>query len=192
MRKVYNVGINDYNGRICINNKKIKSYQSWKDMLARCYSYSFHNKNPTYIGCTVCDDWLYFSKFKEWFDKNYRWDLDEQGIKLNLDKDLLSGESKIYSPETCVFLPKKINLFIANIQNNNVSGYTGVCWHKNNKKWVSRIHDFFTSKNKYVGQFNNIEDARDAYIEARKIEVLKVKEYLRELGYDKKIIDNIK
>lgn len=65
--KVYGVGINDYTGRIWIDGKTINSYQVWINMLMRCYDYKFQNRNTTYIGTTVCDEWLYSSKFKKWF-----------------------------------------------------------------------------------------------------------------------------
>lgn len=192
MKKVYDVGINDYDGKVIIHRKIIKSYRVWQGVLQRCYNMEFQKRHPTYIGTTVCDDWLSFSKFKEWFDKNYPYHLEEQGIKLNIDKDLLSGESKIYSPETCVFLPSCVNNFMTNKQLNNKSGYTGVNFDKNRKKWRVEISEFNSDKYKYVGRFTDIEDAGNAYIKAREIEALKVKEYLRELGYDENIINKIK
>lgn len=190
--KIYGVGINDYAKKIWVGGKHIKSYNVWIDMLRRCFDVKFQNSYPTYIGCSVCDEWHSFKNFKEWFDKNYRWDLDDIGIKLELDKDLLSGESKVYSPDTCVFLPNKVNTFLINKQSNNTSGYTGVSWHKNTSKWRANIGEFNNGKRKHLGLFKNIEDARDAYNKAREIECIKVKEYLRELGYNEDIINKIK
>lgn len=58
---------------------------------------------PTYEGCTVCDEWLYFSNFKKWFDENYI-----EGFQL--DKDIIIRGNKVYSPQTCCFVPKEINI----------------------------------------------------------------------------------
>lgn len=160
-------------------------------MLQRCYDEKYQNIQPTYIGCTVCDEWLYFSKFKEWFDKNYRFNLDEIGVKLELDKDLIYKDNKIYSPDTCVFIPKKVNGFMPNNRRNNISKYIGVSFHKVSNKWQAQINDFNTGERKYLGTFTHIEDASDAYIKARKIETLKAKKYLEELGYGKDIIDKL-
>lgn len=57
-------------------------YRTWGTMLGRCYSDKFHEQNPTYVGCTVCDEWLTFSKFKAWMETQ-DWK-DKQ-----LDKDIL-------------------------------------------------------------------------------------------------------
>lgn len=192
MHKIYEIGINDYNEKVKIGGIMLKSYTTWIDMIKRCYSKKFQEKRPTYVGCAVCDEWLSFSKFKEWYDENYPRHLEEQGVKLQLDKDLLSGDNKIYSPDTCVFLPNKVNKFISNSKNTNKTGTTGVCWHNHNNSWVSQITDYTTRKIKHIGYFTNIEDAKYAYDKARTAEAEKVKEYLRELGYDEKIIDKIK
>lgn len=192
MKKIYCVGINDYNGKVNINNKKIKSYQIWQNMLRRCYNKNFQDRHPTYVGVAVCDEWLKFSKFKDWFDKNYRYDLEEQGIKLHIDKDLLSRDGKVYSPDTCVFLPSNVNKFLSNSYSNNKSGYIGVSWDNSRSKWKVQINEFNSSSYKNIGRFKNIEDARNTYIKARHIEAEKCREYLRELGYNENIVNKIK
>lgn len=170
MQKVLGVGINDYNEKIKINNKHIKSYIVWRDMLKRCYDSKYHKSRPTYIGCTVCEEWLYFSKFKEWYDNNFPFWLERDGVIIDLDKDLLIEGNKIYSPDTCIFIPHKVNSFMTNKKSNsNKSGYTGVCWHKRLNKWRVQINIFNNNKDRHVGYFANIEDAGDAYIKARAI-----------------------
>ena len=59
------------------------AYTHWKGMIRRCYDKKSLKTRPTYSDCTVCKEWLRFSVFKEWFDKNYI-----QGYAL--DKDILS------------------------------------------------------------------------------------------------------
>lgn len=92
-----------------INGIKIMSYIKWTDMISRCYNK--HNKDyKTYgaRGITVCEEWKLFSNFAKWFGMNYI-----SGFVL--DKDLLSTGSKIYSPETCVFISNKENISISRI-----------------------------------------------------------------------------
>lgn len=193
MKKVCNVGINDYQYNVVVNGKMIKSYDTWKHMLLRCYDKKEQLKHPTYIGCTICDEWLYFSNFKKWFDENYRWDLEEIGIRLELDKDLLSdGNVKIYSPKTCIFLPKNVNIFIANKKLRDNNGMTGITWKDDVKKWRVRIQDFYTHKQIYLGCFTDIEEAKKVYLEAREQQSIKVKEYLKELKYSIDVIKRIK
>jgi len=99
---VYGIGLNDYDGRVSIDGKMIKSYNTWCKMLLRCYDSKYQQRNPTYSGCSVCQDWLSFTKFKMWYDSNYR-----EGMAL--DKDLLIHGNKQYSPEACRFVPHNIN-----------------------------------------------------------------------------------
>jgi len=51
-------------------------------------------------------------------------------------------------------------------QLNNTSGFKGVCWHKNMKKWQAQIK--INGKNKHLGYYDNIIDAARAYNNAAK------------------------
>lgn len=106
---VYGVGVNDYDSDVYNNKIPLNSYKSWGHMIERCYSPRFQIRNPTYIGCSVCDEWLLFSNFKKWFDENY-----VDGFAL--DKDILVEGNKVYSPDTCRFVPQYLN----NLLNNRV------------------------------------------------------------------------
>lgn len=187
------VGVNDYEGSMKIEGEDIKSYQAWGNMLIRCYDQKYQEKYPTYVGCSVCDEWLSFKNFKSWYDDNYPIELvRDLDIRFEIDKDLLISGNKVYSHENCIFLPQKVNGFMTNNKSNNTSGYTGVCWNKQHNKWQVRIQDFETGKRKHLGYFTDIEDAGKAYVKARENEVLKVKEYMTMLGYEKNVIDKIK
>lgn len=187
MKLIYGKGIND-----CGMKDSKKEYNTWRHMIQRCYSEKYQVNRPTYKGCSVCDEWLYFSNFKKWYKENYRFDLDEMGIKLELDKDLLSKENKIYSPETCIFIPQKVNSFLSNKKSTNNTGYIGVGFHKATKKYRTRIYDFYTYERRDLGLFDTPEEARNVYIKERKIECEKVKKWLLELGYDKSVADKVR
>lgn len=95
---VYGVGFNS-SGAFKSSEKgaHTKVYATWKSMLMRCYSEKYHVKFPTYIDCIVCDEWLDFQIFAEWFASNY--------IKgMQIDKDIRVSGNKIYSPEFCLFV----------------------------------------------------------------------------------------
>ncbi len=81
-----------------------KEYLCWSDMFKRCYSENWLEKHSTYSEAEVCDGWLKFSNFLKWHQANY-----VEGW--HLDKDLL-GNGKLYSPETCCFIPAYINKFL--------------------------------------------------------------------------------
>lgn len=196
MDKIHGVAINDYNGSVSYKidgkRKKIKSYTVWKNMLDRCYCDKFQEKKKTYLGSKVSQNWLSFSNFKEWFDNNYPAELTEY-IKFDLDKDLLSNDEKIYSEKTCVFLPKKINLFLTNKKSKSGEYSTGVNFREDRGKFVSGISDFNTGKRINLGYFDKCEEAEEAYEKAREYMAMLAKNYMKELNiYSDDIISRIK
>ena len=88
------------------NGKVHKYYKIWHGMLTRCYDPKFHEKRPTYDGCKVEDYLLNFQHMCEWLENNY---YEIPGEQMCLDKDILCKGNKIYSRETCIFVPKRIN-----------------------------------------------------------------------------------
>jgi len=71
-------------------------------MFQRCYSQEFHLKEPSYIGCIVCEEWHDFQNFARFYDTApYR----EDGW--HLDKDILHKGNKLYAPDMRVFVPPK-------------------------------------------------------------------------------------
>jgi len=66
-------------------------------MIERCHSVSFQKKRPTYIGCTIHNEWYNFQNFAQWFHKYH-----VKGYAL--DKDIKVKGNKHYSPETCLFV----------------------------------------------------------------------------------------
>lgn len=88
------------------NDKKTKIYVTWKGILERCYNNNKQQVRPTYKDCSVCEEWHNFQNFAKWFEENY---YEIAGERMALDKDILVKGNKIYSPETCVFVPRNIN-----------------------------------------------------------------------------------
>jgi len=160
---VCGVGKNDYEGNIKYNKVKIQSYHTWEQMLKRCYGTKFKEKNQTYKDCCVCEEWLSFSNFKEWFDENYI-----EGYAL--DKDILVKGNKLYSPQTCCFVPIEINSLLTKTQKLRGDCPIGVHFRKDNQKYFA-----YTSKKGErvnIGCFDNAVDAFNAY-KAKKEEIIK-------------------
>lgn len=155
--KLYGVGINDLDEPISYKGKPFKFYKVWSAMLYRCYYKKFHERENTYSDCYVCEEWKYLSNFKKWFDENYI-----EGCEL--DKDLLSNGNKIYSPQTCCFLPKEINTIFTNIKKNKSKYGIGV--YKKGDIFYAAINK--NTYNNYIGSFDNADDARKAYNIERK------------------------
>lgn len=163
---VVGIGINDSDYPVTINdgNKQLwmcPYYEDWKNVLHRCYSKKSWKKRPTYIGCEVCDDWKLFSNFRRWVDEQPNRDWQN----CQLDKDLL-GDGKLYSPETCVYIPQEVNKFI--IDHNKRSGkymigvnlYIG---HNNRISYMARCSNPNTGEREYLGLFPTEMEAHIAW-----------------------------
>ena len=161
---IYGIGIVDTNYRLIetielpkINGKRQQKilwrcpyYIRWLFMLRRCYSENNLTANPTYLGCSVCTEWLTFSNFKSWMEQQ-----DYEGKQL--DKDLLVYENKVYSPETCVFVSKEVNVFM--VKGDSVRGKypLGVSYrNKNGFKFQTQI---CSGDRKHLGYHPTAEEA---------------------------------
>ena len=129
-------------------------YICWHAMVVRCNSSKVHNRQPAYIGCYVCEEWHYLSKFKEWFDEHY-----VDGFAL--DKDILVKGNREYSPKTCCFVPQEINCLLTMRKKCRNNLPIGVTYNKSSKKYVAQIH----KKDKMcgLGYFRTPEEAFQAY-----------------------------
>ena len=135
-------------------------YLAWMNMLRRCYYTKFHESRPTYIGCSVSDEWLTFSNFKRWME-----DQDWDGKQL--DKDLLFDGNKVYSAETCVFVTKAVNLFTTDSGASRGEWLIGVSWHKGADKFLSRCSNPFTKKREHLGYFDCEVEAHQAWLKRK-------------------------
>lgn len=146
-------GVGEYKSGI--NSKTTIQYRCWRNMLNRCYDYKLQENRPTYIGCTISEEWLNFQNFAQWYDNNY---YEIEGQEMHLDKDILVKGNKIYSPDTCVFVPVRINsLFKTNNASNLPLGISQLLL----KYRVDSRNEDFT--NTYLGTFKTIEEAFKVY-----------------------------
>ena len=164
--RVCGVGINDANYAVQINHTvdkkrvclwKCPYYTKWKSILERCYT----SRYPSYKDFTICDEWLLFSNFKSWMERQ-----DWEGKAL--DKDLLVYRNKIYSPETCVFLHGEMNKFL--IQNKSMRSKYPMGVHKlidkpRKKPFMAMIS--ISDKRILLGYFDNPQEAHKAWQKAK-------------------------
>lgn len=132
-------------------------------MLTRCYSTKFQERYPTYIGCTVAENWLTFSSFKAWMETQ-----DWEGLQL--DKDLLFEGNKVYSPETCVFISPMVNTFTNDRAAKRGEWLIGVVLHKPAGKFRAHCRNPLTGKKEYLGYFDCELEAHGAW-RKRKLEL---------------------
>jgi len=118
-----------------INNEKLKACQLWENLRCRVESEKFHAGAPTYKGVEVCEEWLDYQNFASWFEGQVEAGRYHEGWQL--DKDILSGDKKIYSPETCVFIPKDLNCVLLDNKSRKGKYATGVI--KFRKGYLAKI-----------------------------------------------------
>lgn len=96
------LGIGEY--KTMVNNKRPPYYIRWAGMISRCYAEGGRKCNPSYNDSSMHEKWHNLQNFGGWYVNHpYRNDSWE------IDKDILFKGNKVYSEETCIFVPKYIN-----------------------------------------------------------------------------------
>ena len=172
---VYDVGVLGAKYPSKVNGVLTKEYELWQSMLRRCYSNTdvcgaFKKKNPTYEGCRVSENFKSYEYFYEWCHKQIGFGVDGW----HLDKDLLVKGNKVYSENTCVFIPSEINLVLTKRTASRGEYLIGVCWHKRDKVFTARVNKN-KGKSEHLGYFNTELEAYNAYKVAKEL-------YIKELA----------
>lgn len=154
VKKVHGVGYNSGG----IYKAQTIEYDAWCGMLARCYSAKFQRKRPTYIGCTVADEWHDFQVFAEWY-VNHKY----YGMGYQLDKDLLVRGNKVYSPSLCCLVPLRINSLFVDSRSRRGAYPIGVDFKRG--KFRAQIRK--DGRKVDLGCFSTAEEAHQAYIASK-------------------------
>lgn len=140
-----------------------KSYKIWEEILKRCYVYT--EQNPAYKDCTICDEWLCYANFEKWYKENY---YEISNEKMHLDKDILIKGNKLYSPETCIFVPQRINALFTKRAAKRGKYPIGVTFSNKANKYEPQVQG-----RKWLGYFDN---PYDAFLIYKKEKELRIKE----------------
>ena len=158
---IFGVGVNSrgkYKSRI--DGKVTKAHTAWHNMLRRAYCPKAHAKWPTYVGCSVVEEWLEYQNFAEWFENH-----EYSNCGYQLDKDLLIPGNKVYAPDRCAFVPRQLNTLLSDHGNARGQYAQGVCFHKRIGKFVASVG--VNDKYKHLGCFETELEAYNAYKEAK-------------------------
>ena len=157
------------------NNKHCREYYVWTGMLTRCYDENYLKLKPTYIGCKTSDNFKEYSFFYKWCSKQIGFNsLDDKGKSFALDKDIIIKGNKVYSEDTCCFVPQEINsLLISNISKRGEHPL-GVSYHKRINKYSSTIR--IGGGTKHLGYFSTTLEAFQAYKQVKESYIKEVAE----------------
>ena len=171
---VFGVGVNDLGYRVHVQedvtkngDKRIRKtvfqcryYVVWGSMLERCYSKKYLESRPSYIGTSVCSEWLYASAFRKWMEQQ-----DWHGKCL--DKDIIAPGSKLYSPDTCAFVLQATNKFVTARDACRGEYPVGVYLFKRTGEYRAQCKNPFTGKNEHLGCYSTPEEAHEAWRERK-------------------------
>ncbi len=166
-----------------------KSYQLWKNMKSRCIDGgTVQSKFPTYAGREVTGSFLDFDLFTEWYTKQVGYNSPD----MHLDKDLICEGNRCYNEDTCVLIPKGLNLFLVSQDKNRGSCVLGVSLRKTTGKFRATIRIDGRSVN--LGEFVNEEEAYVAYKAAKESEARRwlARLLLGEYVVDNRVIERLK
>ena len=159
---VYGVGIVGTKYPISEGGVHTKEYGLWKNMLRRCYSDTYKKKYPTYIDCKCSENFKSYEYFYEWCNEQ----IGFGNIGFELDKDLLVKGNKVYSEDSCIFIPTEINTLLVKRAASRGEHLIGVYWHSKNKAFVARVNKS-KGGSEYLGLFNTEIEAFNAYKTAK-------------------------
>lgn len=155
-RSLFDVGyLGEGKYAIRLGGKPTPEGTAWTGMLRRCYDKEHQATYSTYIGCSVCPTWHNFQTFASWFTKRYKGGY-------HLDKDILTKGNKVYSPTTCVVVPRAINLAVHSRVKGDTDLPLGVS-SRTTGRYVSSITKYGKS-GIYLGLFHSVAEASSVYV----------------------------
>lgn len=88
---------------------EIKARKVWYDMHRRC------GKHTAYMDVSICQEWQEFDNFKSWFQTQVENGWYKDGWQI--DKDIITKGGRVYSPDSCAFIPKPLNMLFVKAYN---------------------------------------------------------------------------
>ena len=176
---VFGFGIND----IEVKDFTDKRYVLWHSIIRRSYSDVYHKNKPSYKDVNVSEEWRRLSNFIKDVEKlpNFDMALSENW---EIDKDLLGDGKKLYSKETCCFLPRELNTLFTRESTKGLK--KGVFYNKRLNKFTSSINKGGKVRH-HIGVYQTEAEAHLAYCKEKQkhLDGLILK-------YDDKLPENVK
>ena len=148
-------------------------YSRWVGMIKRGFSRRLKSKHKTYEHVSVCEEWKYFSSFRAWMETQ-NWE------GLHLDNDILIKDNKVYSQDTCAFVPMHVNMLLTKADGSRGKLPIGVGYKTKHKLMVNELKKPYFSrvssdnKRKLLGYFETPDLAHKAWQLGKAIEIEKV------------------
>lgn len=151
---------------VSVVGKLTKTYRAWADMINRSYNPVVRARLPSYAECTVHPDWHNYQNFAEWYERQYR----AEGWELG--KGLIIEGNKLYSADTCVFVPQALNSLFNDGNKSRGDLPQGVSRYRNRYRALLNAD----GKLRYLGYYSTPEEAFQAYKLAKEANVKRMAE----------------
>lgn len=144
------------------------SGERWCGIQKRCLENGSQQLNyPRYVGSTnLFED---FQDFVNWSREQVGYTMREtvgdKSWAYCVDKDILGFSSKIYSRDTCLFVPNRVNVFLTSRQASRGQYPIGVSWKTKNKKFQAQVVD--ENKHIYLGLHSDPMEGHRAWQKAK-------------------------
>lgn len=135
-------------------NSNRDKYNSWASMIARCHRPQLKEKYPRYELCVTSEEWRCYQSFGDFYEADiYR----KKGW--HLDKDLLIPDNKLYSKDTCAYLPQELNCMSFYKESTNATGFKGVWFDPQCKKYMASATYHGDNRSTTLGRYKTVEEA---------------------------------
>lgn len=158
----------NYNKEVCgvgyfgdgIHKGRCKKYSTWNKMITRCVNKNNSNRYSWYKDCKIVQEWYNYQNFADWYEENYYECGDEI---MCLDKDILVKGNRIYSPNTSIFVPNRINILFT--KSDKCRGDYPIGVHKVGNRFTSQCSVVVNNQKKQnpIGSFGTPNEAFNAY-----------------------------
>lgn len=149
--------------KVSVNCKNTTVYRTWHMMLERCYGEKSKDFFQSYFDrCTVCEEWLCFQNFAEWYENNKY----ECRGRLHVDKDILYPGNSVYCTEKCILTPQYINAMFKNKQNS--TGLPNGILVSDGGRYSADYN------NNHLGTFDTLDEAFSVYANYREKHIQQV------------------
>ena len=117
--------------------------------------------------------------FKEWCNNQIGFNkFSADGLPYTLDKDILVKGNKVYSEDTCCFVPHKINTVLIKCDGRRGSNLIGVYYLKSKNIYTASIS--IDMRQKSLGRFKTEVEAFLAYKEAKETYIKEVVNFYKD------------
>ena len=136
-------------------SRQSPAYKAWVGLIRRTYEPSYLSSGRNIYGSTVCEEWHNFQNFAEWFYNEPNSDNPE----FRLDKGMRVWGGRLYSPETCSYVPKCFHVWMTTKPRVSRELPRGV--HPSGAKYLVMLNG--DGRNNYLGTFETVAEAQEVY-----------------------------